>query len=273
MQIKRTPCEIVAMGEPFDAIGFKVKDETSYHSLAEQAHKKGIITKIERESATLHGCCWQLGNGLEVWTILYESKEGLFYTDCRPAFRGVHLSTLFPWEMAEYEEDGEAVVTARIGEAEVIFELQNLTEMDAVLYRQHMLTAVLSGLAYRVKLIDKPQESAFTLMARANPRRRSAENDYLVRGKVLDWRELKNPQTEEKLYWIYVDAGKIRLEVVVNQADCKGILQHSQEEIWVTAEVWLQGHILSDKEIATHYEGIDYSVPSGDYWTALRRDN
>lgn len=261
------------MGEPFDAIGFRIKDEASYHALAEQAHQRGTLSQTGRETAILHGSCWQLGGGLEVWTILYESKEGMFYTDCRPAFRANHLSSLFPWEMAEYEEDGEAVVTARVGDAEVVFELQNLTEIDASVYRQHTLTAVIAGLAYRVKLAGKPNEPTFMPLARAYPRRRSAENDYLVRGKVLEWRELKNPQTEERLLWFYVDAGKISLEIVVNRADCSGPPPEPQQEAWLTAEVWLQGHILSEKEVATHYEGVDYSVSPGDFWAALRREN
>jgi hypothetical protein len=261
------------MGEPFDAIGFRIKDEASYHALAEQAHQRGTITKTERDAATLHGCCWQVGGGVEVWTVLHESKEGLFYTDCRPAFRAHHYFALFPWEMAEYEEDGEAVVTARTGEAEVIFELQNLTEIDPSTYRNHALTAAIAGLGYRAKLTDKPVEPSFMPLARAQPRRRSAENDYLVRGKVLDWRELKNAQTEERLLWFYVDADKIKLEVVVNQADFKGQLPAPGQETWLTAEAWLQGYILSDKEIATHYEGVDYTVSPGDFWAALRREN
>jgi hypothetical protein len=261
------------MGEPFDAIGFKIDGEASYHALAEQAHQRGALSKTERETATLHGCCWQLGGGLEVWTVLHESKEGLFYTDCRPAFRAHHFFSLFPWEMAEYEEDGEAVVTARAGEADVIFELQNLTEIDITIFRQQSLTAALAGLGYRAKLADKPQEAAFMPLARAFPRRRSAENDYLLRGKVLDWRELKNAQTSERLFWFYVDAEKIKLEVVVNHADLKGQPPPPGRESWITVEAWLQGHILSDKELATHYEGVDYTVPPGDFWAALRREN
>jgi hypothetical protein len=231
------------------------------------------MSKTEREAATLHGCCWHLGGGLEVWTVMHESKDGMFYTDCRPGFRGSRYFELSPWEMAEYEDDGEAVVTARVGDAEVIFELQNLTEIDPAVYRQHSLTAVLAGLAYRVKLTERPVEATFVPLARAHPRRRSAENDYLVRGKILDWREMKNQQTEEKLLWFYVDADKIQLEIVVNQADFKGHLHAPGHEAWLTAEVWMQGHILSDRELATHYEGVDYTVPTGEFWAALRREN
>ena len=41
----------------------------------------------------------------------------------------------------------------------------------------------------------------------------------------------------------------------------------------LAAEVWLQGHILSELELEARYEGIDGDIPRHDYWTALRREN
>jgi hypothetical protein len=81
---------------------------------------------VRRERRTLHGCCWHLGEGLEVWTVLHESPEGFFYADCRPAFRSRHLVTLFPWEITEYEADGEAIVRAvdAATNTELVFELR-----------------------------------------------------------------------------------------------------------------------------------------------------
>ncbi|MBK7597715.1 MAG: hypothetical protein IPJ07_03965 [Acidobacteria bacterium] len=84
------------MGEPFDAIGFKVTDEASYQALAEEAHQRGTLSLSRRSAGVLHGCCWSLGSGLEVWTVLYESPEGLFYADCRPAFRSKHVFSFYP---------------------------------------------------------------------------------------------------------------------------------------------------------------------------------
>jgi hypothetical protein len=260
------------MGEPFDAIGFAVTDEASYQALAEEAHRRGTLSRAPRERAVLHGCCWRLGEGLEVWTILHESKEGLFYADCRPAFRGRHIFFLYPWEIIEYEEDGEAVVRALTedGEAEMVFELQNITETNLATFRERTLAATLGGLAYRVRIQARSVAPAFTPLAQARPRKRAAENDYLVRGAILHWREIKNPRTSSSLIWIYADAGKLKLEVLANRADLKGELRKGA---YLTAEVWLQGHILSEQELQARYEGVDAEFPPSDYWMIFRRDN
>jgi len=260
------------MGEPFDAIGFKVTDEPSYHALAEEAHQRGALTRSLREHATLHGCCWQLGEGLEVWTMLYESKDGLFYADCRPAFRGRHFFALYPWEITEYEEDGEAAVRALIegAETEIIFELQNITEINPSLFRERALTATISGLAYRAKLHARAIEPTFTPLGQVSTRKRISENDYVVRGEILYWREIQNPSTASNLLWVYVDAGKLKLEVMVNRADFKGQIRRGA---WLSAEVWLQGHILSEQELEARYEGVDTEFSPVHYWAIFRREN
>jgi hypothetical protein len=84
------------MGEPFHAIGFNITDEASYQALAEEAQQRGTLSKARREQGVLHGFCWSVGAGLEVWTVLHESKDGLFYADCRPAFRARHIFNLYP---------------------------------------------------------------------------------------------------------------------------------------------------------------------------------
>jgi hypothetical protein len=260
------------MGEPFDAIGFKVNDEASYHALAEEAHQLGAVSRARREQATLHGCCWRLGDGLEVWTVLHESKEGLFYADCRPAFRGRHLLTLFPWEITEYEEDGEAVVRALVagGETELVFELQNMTEINPAHFRDRAIAATVAGLAYRARLHSRAGATVFSPLRRRSPRRQAAENDYAVRGTIVSWRELKNPRTTSDLVWVYLDAGQIRLEVLVNRADFKGELRQGAQ---LSAEVWLQGHILSEYELRARYEGVDSQVAPKAFWSQLKREN
>jgi hypothetical protein len=260
------------MGEPFDAIGFHVRDEASYHMLAEEAHQRGDISRAPREHGTLHGCCWQLGDGIEVWTMLYESKEGLFYADCRPAFRGRHTFALYPWEITEYEEDGEATVHALIegSETELSFELQNLTEVNPLLFHERALTATVSGLAYRARIQARAVEPVFTPLGQVSARKHIAENDYAVRGAILYWREIKNPRTDSSLLWIHLQAGKVRLEVLVNRADLKGEIRQGD---WLSAEVWLQGHILSEQELQARYEGVDEAFPLSSFWSTLRREN
>src|SRR5205823_1961989 len=158
-----------------------------------EAHQHGTINRVPREQATLHGCCWHLGEGLEVWTVLHESKEGLFYADCRPAFRGRHGFRLYPWEITEYEEDGEATVRALIegSETEMIFELQNITEIDPAVFRERALTATVSGLAYHARALSRAAEPLFVPLAQVSSRKQVAENDYAVRGTILYWREIK----------------------------------------------------------------------------------
>src|SRR5262245_29941088 len=152
------------MGEPFHAIGFKIADEASYQALAEEAQQRGMASKARREQGVLHGFCWSVGSGLEVWTMLYESKDGLFYADCRPAFRARHVFNLYPWEIAEYEEDGEAVARGGVVNSgvEIVFELQNLTEVDLSRLRERMIIASVSGLTYCAREMSKSNSYVFT---------------------------------------------------------------------------------------------------------------
>lgn len=260
------------MAEPFDAIGFKVKDEAAYNALAEEAHQRGAVSQARRDRATLHGRCWRLGEGLEVWTVLHESKEGVFYADCRPAFRGRHLYALYPWEIIEYEEDGEAVLRGIVAgcDKEVMFELQNLTEINPQAFRERPITVAMSGLAYQTRLSRRRLPPYFRPLSDKPLRRDAAENDYELRGDVLHWRTMRNPQTTSDLVWVYLDTGSIKLEVLASHSQLRGELRRGAQ---LTAEVWLQGHILSESELQSRYEGIDSDVPLSDYWTSLRREN
>lgn len=260
------------MSEPFGAIGFKVTDDASYHALAEEAYQRGTFSKVRRSQGVLHGCCWSLGAGLEVWTMLYESKEGLYYADCRPAFRSQYFFNFYPWEIVEYEEDGEAVTRGLIldSETEMIFELQNFTEINPNDYRERPITAAVSGLAYRAQINTRGGDPAFTHLASRHTRKKVAENDYSISGIILSWRQIKNRHTTSDLVWANVDIGLIRLEVLVNRADLKGELKRGGR---LSADVWLQGHILNEKELQARYEGIDIDIPRGDYWMKLRREN
>jgi hypothetical protein len=259
------------MPEPFDAIGFNVTDEASYQALAEEAQQRGTLSRAKRERGVLHGCCWEIGAGIEVWTMLYESKAGLFYADCRPAFRARHIFTLYPWEIIEYEEDGEAIARGRLAESDrdIVFELQNITEVDLVRIRERAITAAVSGLAYRARVNAKTGEPVFAQLSERYPRRKVADSDYAVRGRILNWREIKNPQTTSDLILIDIEAGKVKIEVLVNRENLKGELK---KDGWISAEIWLQGHILSEKEMEARYEGIDRQLHVGNFWERLRRD-
>src|SRR6185436_13015343 len=113
------------MAELFEAIGFEVADEHSYNLLVEYVETNGQRTRTQRGEAALHGRCWKLGDGLEVWSILFERGPDLYYADCRPAYRSRYVRTILPWELVEYDEDGEAIVRGAVpGAPEIVFELQ-----------------------------------------------------------------------------------------------------------------------------------------------------
>ena len=135
------------MNPTFETIGLEVPSEKAFNYLAERAGDQGEPTQLSRRGAVIHGRCWKLGQGLEVWTVLYESGSGdVFYADCRPGFRARYIQTISPWALTEYDEEGEAVIHGyRQGtDCEVLFELQNLTEVGPAGFglRNFMLASV-----------------------------------------------------------------------------------------------------------------------------------
>src|SRR2546429_434496 len=99
------------MDVTFETIGLEVPSEKAFNYLAERAGDQGEATQLTRRGAVLHGRCWKLGEGLEVWTVLYESETGdIFYADCRPGFRARYTQRISPWALTEYDEEGEAIV-------------------------------------------------------------------------------------------------------------------------------------------------------------------
>src|SRR2546428_12598391 len=143
------------MNPTFETIGLEVPSEKAFNYLAERAGDQGEPTQLSRRGAVLHGRCWKLGEGLEVWTVLYESGSGdVFYADCRPGFRARYIQSISPWALTEYDEEGEAVAHGYCQgtDCDVLFELQNLTEAVPAGLRAHELSAGLCGRAYRARV-------------------------------------------------------------------------------------------------------------------------
>lgn len=268
------------MAELFEAIGFEVDDEVSYSRLAEYAENNGKRSHIHRGDSTLHGRCWRLGAGLEVWSMLYERDGEIFYTDCRPAFRSRYVRSIRDWELIEYDEDGESILKGRMaGGVHIVFELQNLTESDSSAFRRPQLDMALAGLAYSAQVRPASIKGRRKMgmpyrfdLAEELPEyaEDACENDYLISGKILAWREMKNSFTSSDLVWIHVDLGETYLEVLVNRRALSGQLDIGY---WITATVWLQGHLLEADEIVTRYEGVDPSFEASDFWAWIRRGN
>src|SRR3712207_8030753 len=57
------------------------------------------------------------------------------------------------------------------------------------------------------------------------------------------------------LYWVYVDLDSLKLEVLVNRRSLRGA--RLKVGAVLTAEVWLQGHLLDNRAMLSRYEGLD----------------
>ena len=262
------------MDVTFETIGLKVPSEKAINFLAERAENQGEATQVSRRGAVLHGRCWKLGEGLEVWTVLYESGTGeVFYANCRPGFRARYMQRIAPWALTEYDEQGEAVIHGYCDgtETEVLFELQNLTELGVSSFRAPALHVGLCGLAYRARVCAREMDARWLPLERAAPSRAAHENDWIVRGRVISFKPLVNPLSGTELYWIYIDLGRLKLEVLVNVRSLVG----GPLEIGATlsAEVWLQGHVFDARALRAQYEGVDRASSIADLWSHFSRTN
>jgi len=296
------------MNSPFDSIGLEVSGERAFNVLAEQAGTQGEVSRLARRGAVLHGRCWKLGEGLEVWTVLYESETGeVFYADCRPGFRARFAQRIMPWALTEYDEEGEAIIHGylRDSDTEILFELQNLTEIGVGGFHNQELHVGLCGLAYEAEVcLDdclpvawQPLDQGSFLSHASQKRDAPRENDWSLRGRVLATKQLRNPLTGSELLWAYLDVHQLKLEVLVNPAalrrDAKreGGMRHnvsrrggrnSRRESaceplaigqMLTVDVWLQGHVLDRHALLKAYEGVDASHTPAAAWRHLKRRN
>jgi hypothetical protein len=259
----------------FDAIGLEIPNEKAFNNLAENAGKRGEASRLTRKSGVLHGRCWKLGLGLEVWTVLYESQTGeVFYADCRPGFRARYVQRISPWIATEFDEEGEAVVHGFIEdtEQEVLFALQNLTEVGTnSSFQQNTLMVGLCGLAYRAEILKTkaaPFWKSYDELALSVVEN---ENDWTLCGEIISFNHLRNPFSGSDLYWIYLNLGDFNLEILVNRRTLSGA------ELYVgatlRADIWLQGHVLNETARRSTYEGVDYTMRTVDFWKKFKKVN
>jgi hypothetical protein len=262
------------MDATFETIGLEVPSEKAINFLAERAENQGEPTQLLRRGAVLHGRCWKLGEGLEVWTVLYESETGdVFYANCRPGFRARYMQRIGPWALTEYDEEGEAVIHGYCDgtDTEVLFELQNLTEVGTAGFRAPALHVGLCGLAYRARVCAREMNSRWLPLERAVPSRAAHENDWILRGQVIAFKPLCNPLSGSELYWIYLDLTGLKLEVLVNRRALSG--GELMVGATLSAEVWLQGHVLDDQALQRRYEGVDRASSVQSLWSRFSRTN
>lgn len=262
------------MDATFQTIGIDVPSEKDFNHLAERAGDQGEATQLLRRGAVLHGRCWKLGEGLEVWTVLYESETGdVFYADCRPGFRARYTQRISPWALTEYDEEGEAVVHGYCAgtETEVLFELQNLTEVGQAGFRASELHVGLCGLAYRARVGSRKSKTHWQPLEKSAPTRAAYENDWSLCGQVLAFKSLRNPISGSELYWVHLDCARLKLEVLINRRALRG--ETLAVGATLTAEVWLQGHVLDERAMRSRYEGRDFSFTMAECWSRFRRRN
>jgi len=258
----------------FDAIGIEIANEAAFNDLAETVGKRGEVSRLTRKSGILHGRCLKLGEGLEVWSVLYESESGeVSYADCRPGFRARFAQKVSPWIMTEIDKEGEAVIHGFVAdtEIEVLFELQNLTEVGTRIFERNVLRAGLCGLAYRAEILKAPEKMFWRSYDETVLNVVAAENDWSLCGRILAYNSLRNHLSGTDLYWIYLDLGEFKLEVLVNGRALKS--EKLQIGAYLKADVWLQGHILNENAFRSSYEGVDWRHNTADFWKNFKRLN
>ncbi len=260
--------------EIFNAIGLKLPKGETLDDLAAAAEKLGDASVYARPNCVLYGRCWHIGAGLEVWTIIYEAENGeTFYADCRPGFRAKYLQTVAKWSLYEDYREGEAAVRGFIENCgtEIFFQLQNLTEVSAKNFDGETLRVGISGLATGAEVLTTEQEfiRQSSLENSGNPKIEQAYQS--LGGKILAFEKLRNPHSKTDLHWIYLALNGFNLEILVNQKDLRGVAL--RVGLYVKADVWLQGHIVSRSTYYSNYEGVDWSAPTVDFWKHFKRQN
>lgn len=262
--------------EIFNAIGLEIPKGKTINDLAEDAERRGEASLSTRSSGTIHGRCWRIGFGLEVWTTLYESATGeVFHADCRPGFRARYTQNLSRWFLYEDEADGEAAVAGCVENHpdEIFFQLQNLTETGTKIFERKFLTVGLCGLAYRARVAAADDEALeWRRLSETAGNSDADQADWRLSGCVINYNALRNPFSGSDLYWIHLDLGNFELEILVNRRRLIGdkLLRVGAN---VRADVWLQGHIVAESTFLSSYEGVDWSGNAADFWKNYKKLN
>lgn len=260
--------------EIFNAIGLEIPKGKTLNDLAEDAEQRGDASISKRPDCVLYGHCWHIGAGLEVWTILYQAGTGdVFYADCRPGFRAKNKRNLSGWSLYEDEQEGEAAIEGFTEDhrTKVFFQLQNLTEVSAKNFDQKLLRVAFGGLAIRAEVCAAPAESVWEPLYQTTGNAEKEETYWHLCGRVTAFETLRNPHSGSDLYWINLSLDNFDLEILVGQSDLRG--GKLRVGATVEADIWLQGHIVSESTYHSNYEGIDWSARPIDFWKTFKKEN
>jgi len=146
-----------------------------------------------------------------------------------------------------------------------------LTEVGPEGFRAQELHVGLCGLAYRACVSKRKAAALWQPLEKAAPTRAAQENDWNLTGRVIAFKPLRNPLSGSDLYWVYLDLERLRLEVLVNCRALRG--DPLTVGATLSAEVWLQGHVLDERALRSRYEGVDRAYATPDFWARLKRRN
>jgi len=262
------------MDPSFQAIGISFPNERAFNEFAADVERRGEPTHLRRDDGVLHGRSLKFGKGLEVWTVHYESKPGeLIYTDCRPAFRARKMQCIRPWILCESSIEGVAIVHGFIedAETEVLFEVQNLTEIGMSELRRNSLHVRLCGLAHAAEIGESPVEALWISKDEASLNIGGQHEIWTLAGNIVAFEAIRNPVSGTELFWLIVAIGDFRLELIVNSETLSGTRIGIGKSI--RAGIWLQGHIETADAGRRGYEGVDRFTPAKEHWRGLRRPN
>jgi hypothetical protein len=129
----------------------------------------------------------------------------------------------------------------------------------------------LCGLAFGAEILEKAETPYWKSFDEIALNVIADENAWSLCGRVVAFETLRNPFSGTDLYWLYLDLGEMKLEVLVNQR----VLPSEKIKVgkFVRAEVWLQGHIVGEISKRFGYEGVDRSARTVDFWKQFKKVN
>jgi hypothetical protein len=119
--------------------------------------------------------------------------------------------------------------------------------------------------------VERASKARWQPLEQAAPSRAAHENDWSLTGRIIAFKPLRNPLSGSELYWIYLDLEQLKLEVLVNRRALRGGVPTVGATL--SAEVWLQGHVLDERALRSRYEGIDLAHTVASFWSSLKRRN
>lgn len=249
------------MGSIFSSVGFNVGTQEDLVKLVESAigdkefgDSFSIFHKIQLIGYTLnagHGIVFNvnlayLGNGWEIVDVapcFYGSKEhAVVLKDCR-----LHQDDEDEWKFYLYGVDEETGTPVELYISNFV---QCASSLPPLIEKYEVIPV---GLAYNAEIFPSREPAQSNTVEKVSKMSnffiQTAQIQevegippvvYGLLGDILDFKEIENELTGEKVYWFYVDTGSLKIEVLVNPMDLDGEPEVGEK---LFATVWLQGQV------------------------------